>query len=117
MPLIHIVTSAPPPAPAQCDALLGSLSRCLAEQFGKPETWVMTCLSPQAQMTFGGTRAPCAYVEVKNIGQLEPAHSERLSGALCKQLASGLGLDEQRIYIEFTNAVGHLWGWNGGTFG
>jgi len=27
-----------------------------------------------------------------------------------------LGIDESRVYIEFSNPERHMWGWNGATF-
>lgn len=117
MPLVHVTTSAEHPAAPARAALLGQLSRTLAEHFGKPERWVMTALAPVAQMTFGGSSAPACYVEVKNIGTLEPAQAEALSKALCQQLSTALAVEADRIYIEFTDATGPLWGWNGSTFG
>ena len=117
MPLIYVTTSVEHPAPGVRAKLLTALSRTLSEAFGKPERWVMTALAPRAEMTFGGTPEPACYVEVKNIGTLEPAQSEALSSMLCARLANGLGIAADRIYIEFTNASGPLWGWNGTTFG
>lgn len=117
MPLIHVTTSAAHPVPADTQALLAGLSRTLSAHFKKPEKWVMTALAPPAAMTFGASSAPACYVEVKNIGELQPADSEALSAVLCDQLAQGLGVERNRIYIEFTDARSHLWGWNGGTFG
>ena len=40
----------------------------------------------------------------------------RLSAALCDLLGQELGVPRDRIYIEFSNASGPLWGWNGATF-
>ncbi len=117
MPLIHVTTSAEAPAGDARDALLGELSRALSEHVGKPEKWVMTCLTPRAAMTFGGTTEPVCYVEVKNIGSFTPEQTERMSADFCARLSKALGVAPERIYIEYTNAVGHLWGWNGTTFG
>jgi hypothetical protein len=51
------------------------------------------------------------------VGTLLPGQVKSLSKALCQELCAGLGVPAERIYIEFTNADGALWGWNGGTFG
>lgn len=117
MPLVQVFTSAPPPAPAAQEALLGELSRLAAARFGKPERWVMTCLVPGLAMTFGGTTAPSAFVAVKNIGKMSGGDTEALSRAVCDRLGQALGLAADRIYIHFEDAVDYLWGWNGGTFG
>jgi phenylpyruvate tautomerase len=116
MPLCQVLTNVPAPSPAAGKALLGELSRLLAARFAKPERWVMTTLQPDVTMTFGGTDAPAAFVAVKNIGTMTPAETEALSGAICGLLLGALGVSPERIYIEFTDAVAHRWGWNGGTF-
>jgi phenylpyruvate tautomerase PptA (4-oxalocrotonate tautomerase family) len=117
VPLVNVFSSAEPLDARARDALLLDLSQALSGYFQKPETWVMTCLSPRTAMTFGGTLAPACYVEIKNVGTLTPDASEKISADLCARLETGLGVPKERIYVEFTNAVGHLWGWNGETFG
>jgi phenylpyruvate tautomerase len=117
MPLIQVFTSAPAPAADVQKALLADLSKLLAARFGKPERWVMTSLQPGVAMTFGGTAAPSAFVAVKNVGKMSADDTETMSGELCARLAAGLGVARDRIYIEFADAVGYLWGWDGGTFG
>jgi phenylpyruvate tautomerase PptA (4-oxalocrotonate tautomerase family) len=117
MPLVQVFTSAPAPAADAEKKLLADLSRLLATRFGKPERWVMTCLQPGLAMTFGGAPAPAAFVAVKNIGKMTADDTDALSGELCDRLAAGLGLARDRIYIDFADAVGYQWGWNGETFG
>lgn len=117
MPLVQVFTSVPSPAPEAQQALLGDLSRLLAERFHKPERWVMTCLCPDQAMTFGGTPAPAAFVAIKNVGKMTADDTSDLSATLCARLSAGLGVPRDRIYIEFADAVGYLWGWNGETFG
>jgi phenylpyruvate tautomerase PptA (4-oxalocrotonate tautomerase family) len=117
MPLVQVFTSAPPPGGADKQALLGELSRLLAQRFGKPERWVMTCLVPGLAMTFGGTPAPAAFVAVKNIGKMTPADTATLSRELCARIGPALGVPADRIYLHFEDAVDYLWGWNGETFG
>ena len=117
MPLIQVFTSAPAPAADAQKALLADLSKLLAARFGKPERWVMTCLEAGLAMTFGGASAPAAFVAVKNVGKMTASDTETLSGELCERLATGLHVARDRIYIEFADAVGYLWGWDGGTFG
>jgi hypothetical protein len=116
MPLVQVFTNVPAPAPSEQGALLGELSRLLAVRFDKPERWVMTCLVPGLAMTFGGTPAPAAFVAVKNIGTMQPEDTARLSRELAERLQGALAVPPDRIYVEFTDAIDHMWGWNGGTF-
>ena len=116
MPLIQVFTSSGAPADG-AKGLLGELSKLAAARFGKPERWVMTCLVPGLPMTFGGDGAPTAFVAVKNIGKMTPDDTSTLSRDICDRLARGLGLGADRVYIDFHDASGYLWGWNGETFG
>jgi phenylpyruvate tautomerase len=116
MPLIQVFTSAGAPADAG-RALLTDLSALLAKRFGKPEKWVMTCLVADQGMTFSGTLDPAAFASVKNVGKMTPDDTAFLSREICERLSRSLGVDRDRVYVEFADAVGYLWGWNGETFG
>lgn len=115
MPLLNVYTSTP--APDDSDALLHDLSSAVARLVGKPERYVMVHLIPEQRMTFGGDSAPSAYAELKSVGKFSPDSTRKISAELCKSLGERLGVSKDRIYIEFTDAPGHLWGWNGETFG
>ena len=117
MPLIKIQTSAPIAASdAQVNDLLKSLSAKLAKHVNKPESYVMTSFEPQARMTFGGTFEPVCYLEIKNIGTMSPAQTKAMSKDFCELIQMTLGVPQNRIYIEFNDAKGSMWGWNGSTF-
>jgi phenylpyruvate tautomerase PptA (4-oxalocrotonate tautomerase family) len=115
MPLLKITTSVPP-APEH-GKLLANLSQLCANRLGKPESYVMTAIDHPALMTFGGTTDPVCYVELKNVGRFTGELTERLSRELCERLSTALGVAKNRIYIEFSDAEGYLWGYDGETFG
>jgi phenylpyruvate tautomerase PptA (4-oxalocrotonate tautomerase family) len=116
MPLLRVQTSAP--APGDAGDLLRDLSARIASLLGKPERYVMTALESEVPMTFAGDgETPVCFLEVKSVGRLSPTQTAAISAELCPLLAARLDLPQDRIYIEFTPAEGHLWGWNGGTFG
>jgi phenylpyruvate tautomerase PptA (4-oxalocrotonate tautomerase family) len=117
MPLLNVYTSARLPAPAKRETLLRGLSTLVARAVGKPERWVMVALEPRAEMLFAGTRAPACYAELKNVGRLSGKKVAAIMAELCPALAKGLRVPQDRVYVEFTNASGALWGWNGETFG
>jgi phenylpyruvate tautomerase len=103
--------------PADRPAWLRRLSALLARELDKPEEYVMVMAAPRPDLIFGGTNDPACYAELKNVGSLSPAQVEDLSAKLCGELSTALAVPAARIYIEFTNADGALWGWNGTTFG
>lgn len=117
MPLLNLFSSAKQPDEPALGEMLASFSALLAGELGKPERYVMVSLVPKATMSFGGSRAPACYAELKNVGTLSARTVEHLSDVLCTAIAKALALPKDRIYIEFTNADGALWGFDGSTFG
>jgi phenylpyruvate tautomerase len=101
--------------PDQREPLLTEASRLLANELGKPESYVMVSLSSDVPMLFAGTGEPAAYVELKSIG-LPAGQLKSLSRAICSLLEQRLGVSPARVYIEFTDIKGSHWGWNSGTF-
>ncbi len=95
--------------------VLAAASICVAEQLGKPEQYVMVSLHQRQAMLFAGSDAPLAYLELKSIGLPENSTTQ-ISKALCQLINTLLGIDTDRIYIEFSNAERHMWGWDEGTF-
>lgn len=117
MPLIKVQTSIAAPAKLEVEALLKRLSASLAKHTGKPESYVMTAFEPEVRMTFAGTLEPACYLEVKSVGSMTPAQTQAMSQEFCRQIQQAIGVPQNRIYIEFADAKGAMWGWNGSTFG
>lgn len=97
------------------EQLLKQLSITTAEALGKPERYVMISLRHNSHMMFAGSRDPLAYLELKSIG-LPADRTTELSNTLSNLVTSALDIAIDRVYIEFSDAERHLWGWNGGTF-
>jgi phenylpyruvate tautomerase len=117
MPLIKVQTSAAAPDQAAVETLLKSLSASLAKHTAKPESYVMTAFEPEVAMTFGGTTEPVCYIEIKSVGIMNPTQTQSMSQDFCQQVNAALGVSLNRTYIEFADAKGYMWGWNGSTFG
>ena len=116
MPLIKVQTSVSSPDPAQVESLLKDLSARLASHLGKPESYVMTAFIADVPMTFAGTTDPVCYIEIKSVGTMG-SKTKAMSQDFCALVESALGVPKNRVYIEFVDAAGAMWGWNGGTFG
>jgi phenylpyruvate tautomerase len=117
MPLIKVQTSVCAPAKADVEAMLKSLSAKLALHTGKPESYVMTAFEPGIPMTFGGNTEPTCYIEIKSVGTMKPEQTQAMSQDFSQEINQALGVAKNRIYIEFADAKGAMWGWNGTTFG
>ncbi|HEY9633833.1 MAG TPA: phenylpyruvate tautomerase MIF-related protein [Coleofasciculaceae cyanobacterium] len=117
MPLIKVQTSVSVPESTVVEGLLKMLSAKLAKHLSKPESYVMTAFEPEVAMTFAGTTEPVCYIEIKSIGSMSPAQTKTMSQDFCQVVNEKLDVPINRIYIEFADAKGAMWGWNGSTFG
>jgi phenylpyruvate tautomerase PptA (4-oxalocrotonate tautomerase family) len=117
MPLIKVQTSAKVADSAAIQDLQKSLSQKLAQHLSKPEAYVMTTVETNVAMSFAGTFDPVCYLEVKNIGTMAPQQTKAMSQDFSLVVSECLGVSGDRIYIEFANVQGAMWGWNGSTFG
>ncbi|MDH5764682.1 MAG: phenylpyruvate tautomerase MIF-related protein [Gammaproteobacteria bacterium] len=112
MPLLSIKTS------CKIDdktSIALAASRQAAELLGKPESYVMVLIEDQLTLVFAGNDQPAAYLELKSLG-LPESQTAELSAGLCNFIHQQLSIDIERIYIEFSNAERHMWGWKGATF-
>ncbi|MFH7025700.1 MAG: phenylpyruvate tautomerase MIF-related protein [Heteroscytonema crispum UTEX LB 1556] len=117
MPLIKVQTSVSAPDRAKVEAMLKRLSAKLAKHTSKPESYVMTAFEPAINMTFAGTTDPVCYIEIKSVGAMKPEQTKAMSQDFCQEISQALGIPTNRIYIEFADAKGAMWGWNSTTFG
>jgi len=116
MPLIKVQTSVNQPSQADVESLLKTLSASLAKHLDKPESYVMTSFEANIPMTFAGTTEPVCYMEIKSVGTMRPEQTKTMSQDFCTKVSQAIGVPENRIYIEFNDAKGNMWGWNGSTF-
>lgn len=114
MPYLRIQTNVER-EPGDAQPVLLRASKLVAGMVGKPEKYVMAALEAGQPMVFGGSEAPAAYLELKSIG-LPRGRTEEFSRVLCEFVSEEFGIRKERIYIEFADAQGAMWGWNGGTF-
>ena len=77
----------------------------------------MTAFEPGIQMSFAGTFEPVCYLEIKRVGTMSSQQTSSMSQDFCQVIQDKLGISSDRIYIEFADAKGAMWGWNKRTFG
>jgi len=117
MPLIQVQTSAASPEKPAVDSLLKNLSASLSKHIGKSESYIMTAFEAGATMTFAGSSDPACYIAIKSVGSMNPNQTKAMSQDFCQQVNKSLDVAQNRIYIEFVDARGAMWGWDGRTFG
>lgn len=90
-------------------------SRFLSDLLGKPESVIMTAVACGFEMLFNESDSPAAYVEIKSIG-LKPEKCPAYSKAVCDFLGNAIKVPADRIYIDFADINGKMFGWNNRTF-
>lgn len=86
----------------------------LAKTMGKPEHVIMVTIKPGLPYLFGGTDDPAAYVRIKSLG-MEKERCPEFSEKVCGFLESEADIPKDRVFIEFVDIDGRIFGWNGGT--
>lgn len=114
MPLLTLKTNLPLDH-GETEALAPLFSQATAEMLGKAERYVMVVVEPAVALSFAGSSAPAALVELKSI-ELAEDRTRQYSARLCDLIEQHLGIPPERVYIQFTNAARPLWGWNRTTF-
>ena len=100
---------------ARTVALLNKASAMVSQMLGKPEQFVMVSIETDKRMMFGGDGEPTAFVQLKSIG-LPTDRCAEFSGKICQFLNDELGIQPDRVFIDFKDAARNLFGWNGKTF-
>lgn len=112
MPLLRIETNV---NIESSENLLKKLSGLVASLTGKPEKWVMVSVSFNPDMIFGGKPDPLIYAELKSIG-LPVDKTSEITARLMEFLKNELSVPPDRMYVEYSDARGEMWGWNMDTF-
>ena len=114
MPQISVITNQP--APQDATAFRKELSEKLADWLSKPESYCMVHTQFASGLSFAGTEAPAATVELASLG-LADDQPAQLSPLICGFLRESLGIQPNRIYIRFDAPARTHWGWDSRTFG
>jgi len=111
MPYLKIQTNLPLTKSAE-RAILREASALVAEQLGKPESFVMIAVQPDTPMLFAGSDEPVAFLELKSVG-LPGRKTKSLSASLCHLIEEHLGIAKDRVYVKFIDVNRGMWGWKG----
>ena len=117
MPYCEISTNVSVGTKADTDQVVSEVSKCVSENIGKLEKWVMVRLNADQSMSYSGTTEPCAFVRLVSIGNLDEARNKVISQNLCSCLKKLLQISPDRVYIDFKDVEKrYMFGWNSGTF-
>ncbi len=113
MPFIQTKTNVSVSADQE-KALKARFGKTIENLPGKTERWLMLDFEGDCRMWFGGSDAPCAYLEVKLFGSASGSSYDRLTAAITDDVSSVLGVPADRVYVKYEE-IAH-WGWNRSNF-
>ncbi len=113
MPYFSVTTNKEIDAGA-ANALAEKTPGVLAEVLEKPAKYIMVSITQGVSMAFFENTEPAAFVELKSIG-LPPDKLKDYSKAICEYLETEIGVAKNRIYIDFKDLNGKMFGFNCGT--
>jgi len=73
-------------------------------------------ITTSANITFGGTTAPCALTDLVSVGGLGVEENAKVSKIISDVVCPGLGIESTRMYICYHELKMHDVGYNGTTF-
>eukprot|EP00008_Paramoeba_atlantica_P005734 CAMPEP_0201476850 /NCGR_PEP_ID=MMETSP0151_2-20130828/1979_1 /ASSEMBLY_ACC=CAM_ASM_000257 /TAXON_ID=200890 /ORGANISM="Paramoeba atlantica, Strain 621/1 / CCAP 1560/9" /LENGTH=112 /DNA_ID=CAMNT_0047857359 /DNA_START=33 /DNA_END=371 /DNA_ORIENTATION=+ len=112
MPYVAINTNV-----ADNGTVLKALSTLVADYLKKAEKYVMVSMN-QSKCLFGGSDDPCAFVDVRALGiSKDSTNYPEFSRQICTVINKELGIEMERIFLNFSEIERTNWGWNGCTFG
>ncbi|MBQ9282356.1 MAG: hypothetical protein IJ207_09185 [Treponema sp.] len=81
----------------------------------KPESYLMINLADNQDLYFSGKKLDNgAYVEIKVLGNVDRAASEKMTARTCQILEKELGIPGSNVYVSYFGTPN--WGWNGSNF-
>lgn len=113
MPFINTKTTAALDSSKKA-ALTTEISSITRECLGKGDNWVMIGFEDNASLSFQGSTADIAYVEVKTFGTPSAAGASQMTAKLSALLERELSISADHIYIAYFPT--DKWGWNGSNF-
>ncbi|TKR66908.1 hypothetical protein L596_023135 [Steinernema carpocapsae] len=102
MPICTLTTNVIKVLPRVAKIVSENVAKCLK----KPETNVMIQVNPNKIMCLGGSSDPCALLQIRSIGAISKESNNAAALVLNKLLAEQLGVDSDRILIEFFDVDG-----------
>lgn len=113
MPCLQVKVSIPLTV-CQKQKLLTDLTNVISTNTGKPAKYIMVIIEDNVSIQFGDSN-PCAFLDFRSIGCISAAENKKNSACFCEALKS-LGINPDKVYINFTCFNRENWGYNGCTF-
>lgn len=113
MPFINVKTNVEVKKEKE-EVIKSSLGNLISILPGKSQSWLMVSIEGNKNMYFKGDNLPCAMVEIDLYGKSSKDNYNRLTNEITKLLNKELQIDNNRIYVRFSEIEN--WGYSGNLF-
>lgn len=80
---------------------LPELTKLVADMLDKPAQYVNIQVNANQIMTSGGTFDPCALLELRSIGKIDPITNQKSAQVLTNYFSKKFNIPANRFFIEF----------------
>ena len=108
MPMFILNTNASSLDHDLCESIRAEAVNIINTEIGKSPDFIVTLINQSVNLKFGQSDDPCAYIEIKNVGQIPEEKTTALSHKLAQLLFDKVGISKDKAYIEFQESPRHL---------
>ncbi|TMW65371.1 hypothetical protein Poli38472_008013 [Pythium oligandrum] len=111
MPFIKVATNLPR-ASFVANNVLKAFSTSLTSVLATHEKAVMVQLEFDQDLILSGSTEPCAFINVRTIGKIDPEHNPKTYEALSATVLEQLNIPANRIFFNLDDIQANNWGYD-----
>jgi len=92
------------------------LCEIVSKVLAKPVSYIMVIIE-KTDISMAGQCGNASYIELRSIGGITSKNTAAITEMVTNYVNKETGIPSERIFINFSDIPGSLWGWNGSTFG
>lgn len=113
MPYLAITTNAALTPDTEA-SLTADATKSISAKLGKPEAYVMVSVQSIQTLSFGASREPAAFLDLRSIGL--PGSVNGIASALTDLMEKHAAVKPNRVFITFSDVAASRWAQGGATF-
>jgi phenylpyruvate tautomerase len=90
------------------------LCEIVSNVFSKPASYIMVIIE-QTDISMAGKCGNASFIELRSIGGITAKNTLAFTEVVTRYVNNETGIPAERIFINFSDIPGSLWGWNGST--
>jgi phenylpyruvate tautomerase PptA (4-oxalocrotonate tautomerase family) len=88
------------------------LCEIVSDVFSKPAPYIMVIIE-KSDISMAGKCGKTSFIELRSIGGITEKNTAAFTEMVTHYISNETGIPAERIFINFSDIPGSLWGWNG----